>query len=232
MSDRFQRYTYDFSLVAMISFVFLTAFAMFAYPGGTNVDPHAAGYLFAENFFSDLGRYRTFNGESKLLSLVLFVIALFGASIAMVLYFVAAPQLYHGRSRFFATLGSIPGIVSGICFAGVAFTPWDISGGLHGYFVKGAFLSFLGAVYFYALAIFKSAHTPNFYGYTFLSYSVILMGYLYLLFFGPSAKTPNGLVIQAVGQKIVAYSQILCMVVQIGFARRYLAGGQSPDEMA
>ena len=221
---RRQYFAFNFGLFSLIVFMVLTLLAMVIYPGGTNVDPSTEGYLFTKNFFSDLGRYQTFDGQPKLTSMILFMVALVAAAVGSFIYFLSAPFLFRGGNRLLAKIGSVPGIVSAICFAGVAFTPWDIYGVYHGYFVKAAFFSFLLTVFFYATATFRTKTIHNRYGWVFLSFSIILMGYLYLLFWGPSAKTTEGLLIQAIGQKIVVYAQIFCMLVQVSWARKTVKG--------
>ena len=229
MSTAGQKFAFRFGIWSLILFLVLTTLAMFLYPGGTNVDPDSAGYRFTENFFSDLGRYRTFEGEPKILTMGIFMLALTGAATGTDIYFLAAPRLFTGFDRVLAMVGSIPGVMSGVCYFGIAMTPWDVFMGTHGNLVKAAFSAFLVAIFFYAAATFRSRRLPHAYGWVFLSYSVVLAAYLWLIFFGPSAKTPDGLIIQAVGQKIVVYAQIGCMLVQLMAARRLLKPEPAPD---
>jgi len=45
--------------------------------------------------------------------------------------------------------------------------------------------------------------------------------------FGPKASTPDGLVIQATGQKIITYISIISIMVQSWLAHAYVTKGQA-----
>src|SRR5208283_4523249 len=62
-------------LIACVTFVVLTAFAMLEYPGGSLHVPGTHHYVFSENFLGDLGVTKTAAG-SNTSSCVLFVIAM------------------------------------------------------------------------------------------------------------------------------------------------------------
>jgi len=55
----------------------------------------------------------------------------------------------------------------------------------------------------------------------FVLFAVSLAAYLLLLTYGPNIKTPAGLVIQATGQKVIAYVSILSVVSQSWLALRF-----------
>ena len=54
-----------------------------------------------------------------------------------------------------------------------------------------------------------------------MAFSVLLTAYLVLLEFGPSAETPEGLIVQATGQKVIAYVSILSVMAQSWLAYRF-----------
>ena len=85
---------------------------------------------------------------------------------------------------------------------------------LHTDFVYVAFTGFLFVVFLYSAAILKSRAYPRGYAYAYLAFAVVLAVYLALLFSGPDIETSRGLTIQAVGQKIVVYTGIICVVIQ------------------
>ncbi len=66
----------------------------------------------------------------------------------------------------------------------------------------------------YSTAILKSRAYPRAYAFAYFAFAVILALYLVVLFSGPDIETTRGLTIQAVGQKIVVYTGIICMVIQ------------------
>jgi hypothetical protein len=214
-------------MVGCIQFVVLTLLAMLVYGGGTVVDPTTRGYSFFTNFFSDLGFTRTRLGAPNTASAILFFVALTLAGLSLVLFFAAMPRFFRGSrlSRVLSSTGSIFGVVSGLSFVGVAFTPANLYLGAHGMFVQVAFVSFFAAVLCYLAAIPLTPSFPNAYTTVFAVFALLLAGYLWLLFFGPHLDSPLGVQIQATGQKIIVYAAIVfCLIVANG--ARHLASGQ------
>jgi hypothetical protein len=215
-------------LYAAVGFVVLTLVAMLLYPGGTVADPAAVRYLFFRNFFSDLGRTEAIDGQANALSAILFVTALTGAGLSLAWFFLSAPRLLRGsRTAWLVSLlGSASGIVSGLCFVGVAWTPANLWLDPHRFFVMMAFEAFLGAALLYAVAILVDRGYPNGYALVFLLFAGLLAGYLVLLFNGPRPDSGEGLMIQATGQKVIVYAAIICMGFQ-GYGALQLAGGEA-----
>lgn len=207
---------FQFTLIASLQFVLLTLIAMPFYPGGTHTDPTTSGYSFFRNFFSSLGLTVAPNGETNTIAAILFFIALSVAGLGLVVYFIVEPQFFwHRRSlRILSILGSIVGVFTGLCFMGVAFTPADLFLEAHKWFVINAFRSFLVVVLFYTLAIFLNRDYPNVYAVVYMVYAVMLAAYIWLLFSGIGFDTPEGEMIQAVGQKTIVYAAIICMLIQ------------------
>jgi hypothetical protein len=204
------------AIIGCVQFIILTTVAMFFYPGGTYTDHNATGYSFWSNFFSDLGRIETFLGVSNTVSRSLFTTALSFAGLVLILAFAALPQLFTRvkAARRLAVLGSIFGIISAISYLGIASVPSDFHLLTHKLFVYIGFTSFLLVVALYSAAIFRSKYYPRAYAFTYLGFAVILALYLVLLFAGPKAETALGDKIQATGQKIVVYAEIVCMFIQ------------------
>ncbi len=216
MTSSFWRFT-AFKIVAVICalFVALTAAAMFIYPGGTSTDKTTIGYSFFGNFFSDLGITIAHNGQPNLIASIMFSIALVSAGAASILFSVAFLQFFTGNAanRILSGLGTLFGIIAGVCFIGVALTPANLFGGAHRNFVRGAFFTFLIAVLFYIVALFRAPY-PRAYTGVFIGCAVLLTLYLFLLFDGPDSDTPTGLLIQVTGQKIIAYAAIISVLIQ------------------
>jgi hypothetical protein len=57
--------------------------------------------------------------------------------------------------------GAFLGIIAGLSFARVAFTPWDLRLAAHNHFVMWAFGTFLGAVLMYGVAILRERTLPK-----------------------------------------------------------------------
>lgn len=209
---------------ACLLFPLLTTAAMLFYPGGTREDPTTQGYRFFDQFFSELGLTRSYAGEPQTASFILFTAALSLAGAALVVYYCLAPTLFWNRNmlKVFSVLGSMFGILSGLSYIGVAFTPADIYLAPHALFVQLAFVTFFIAVLFYAAAIFMQPRFPNAYGWVNLSFGLLLGIYVWLLFFGPGTATRSGLIIQVTGQKLIAYAAVTCMFIVAYGSQKFL----------
>ncbi len=229
LEAQWRRVVGPFQLVIAASVVFfvLTVAAMLLYPGGRVGDPQSRGYAFFSNFFSDLGQTRTYGGHANVPSLVLFCIALVATAIAVSLFFVAFCALFapSTNSRRISTAGAFCGVVAGICFAGVAATPWDLYLAAHNDFVQWAFRSFLLAVILCGIASAMAPGFPRRFLYVFSAFAILLAAYVALLTAGPSAATPQGAAIQATAQKIIVYASIFTVLVQAVNAQRLIASG-------
>ncbi|MBL8020827.1 MAG: hypothetical protein JNM27_14245 [Leptospirales bacterium] len=208
------RWIHSWSVAAGILFVLLTIVSMLTYPGGRIGHPQSAGYSFWLNFFSDLGRARTFTGGPKLISYSSFAFALVCAGITGILYFATFPEFFRNTRQFrLVQMGSLAGVVSSYCFVGIALAPWDLYLLIHLGCVYVAFSSLLLAVLCFIPSILKSAVLPPRYAFVYAGFALILGAYLCILFFGPRA-TDTGLMIQATAQKVVVYANVICMLIQ------------------
>jgi hypothetical protein len=117
-------------------------------------------------------------------------------------------------SRKLSIAGSTFGVISAAAYLGIAFMPADVNLTVHRLFVQIAFSTFLLVVILYSAAIFSNRNYPNFYAFVYIGFAFILAAYLGLLFGGPHIDTPEGVRIQATGQKIVVYAEIVCMFIQ------------------
>src|SRR3954471_9360910 len=114
---------------------------MALYAGGTWWDPSASGYHIAGNFLSDLGMTHAFSGRANYTSSVLFAIALATLGAALVAFVWAWRDIAfaRGRARFAGHASAVLGTASGLCFIGVALTPFDLALRAHNTFVVSAF---------------------------------------------------------------------------------------------
>lgn len=215
-STLWRKTTFQIVMTACITFVVITLIAMFTYAGGTADNPQNAGYSFFTNFFSDLGRTISYSGQANTISYYLFTFALTFAGLALGIFFIAFTQFFSTPlwARGVSILGSLFGIGAGICFIGVAFTPANLARAAHGQFVLWAFGLFPLAALCYIPVILKHEIHPNRYAYSFIVFAALLVIYFLFIYFGPDSDTPNGLAIQATGQKIIVYSSILSIWYQ------------------
>jgi hypothetical protein len=217
-----RKHIFTLVIICSILFVLLTLVAMWFYPGGTYTDPKTTGYSFFHNFFSELGFVRSHAGQPKTLSAVLFAFAAMIGGGGLVLFFVAFPQFFvqTQSGTLLSILGSVFGVLSGICFIGVAFSPADLYLRIHRDFVLWAFRTSPIAAFIYAIAIFRDQLYPTRFAVVFLVFSALLFLYVLLLELGPGIHTSEGVTIQATGQKIIVYASILSIMFEAYYARR------------
>jgi len=222
-STFWQTTIYRYILIGCGLFLLLTVAAMFTYPGGNFKDDLTTGYDFFHNFFSDLGRITVSGGRSNLVSALLFCLALTLAGLGLVSFFLAFRDFFLADStgRVTSLIGTVFGIISGLCFVGIAWAPYDLFFDVHYQLVFWAFRTFLLSVALYTFVIFHQRTYPRRNGWVFVVFTVCLAAYMLLLTYGPSAKTDAGLVIQATGQKIITYVSILSVMIESWLALRF-----------
>jgi hypothetical membrane protein len=197
-------------------FVILTLIAMLTYAGGT-VDDHAAsGYSFTHNFLSNLGMVTALSGKPNWVSAILFFLSLSAAGVCLVIFFIIFPLFFQNThlQKVLSLIGSGLGVLAGISFAGIAFAPADLARPAHIQFVMWAFRLFPLAVLFYVPVLFMDKRYPKQYAWVFTVFCMMLIGYYLLMTNGPSFNSPEGLVIQVVGQKVISYASILSIGIQ------------------
>lgn len=124
--------------------------------------------------------------------------------------------------KVLSLLGSGLGVLAGISFVGIAFAPADLVRPAHIQFVMWAFRLFPMAVLFYVPVLFMDKRYPKPYAWVFTVFCLMLIGYYLLMTNGPSFTSPEGLVIQVVGQKVISYASILSIGIQSLGAYRVL----------
>jgi len=207
---------FQWVMIGCSQFVMLTLLAMVVYPGGTKFNPQASGYSFFRNFFSELGFTITRGGYPNPVAAPLFFVALTLAGLGLVLFFVTVPQFFwhtYGL-RILSILGSVAGVVSGLAYVGIAFTPGNLLPKPHLQFVLLAFRAFLPAVVFYLVAILANPVYPNGYAGIYIVFAILLAAYIGLITRGPDIDTARGVLIQATGQKIIVYVAILTILLE------------------
>jgi hypothetical protein len=194
----------------------LTSIAMNFYTGGTYVDPTPLGYIFWQNYFSDLGRIVAHSGTPNTLSLVLFTLAMSIWGITQIPFYLFFPTFFKNipHLRKIGTISSIFGIISGISYVGIAFTPADIAISFHDFFVAIGFSSVYFSISLNAYVIFKNKSYPIFYAIILVISIIILSIYFLLLSFTPNNQTLESLFIYVGGQKVMIYTLLICNTVQ------------------
>ena len=133
------------------------------------------------------------------------------------LFFLFLPTFFSKQdAQFIAVVAALCGIVAALCYIGIALTPLDYNYYRHTIFVRAGFIAFLSMCFFYATAIFNEPSYPNRYAWALLIFSVVLFVQVAIMLGGPrSWSSPEALRLQATAQKIVVYSEILCMLYQL-----------------
>jgi len=211
---------------SLILFTILMAFSMTTYVGGTMNDPEAVGYSFSRNFFSDLGKITPGN----LFSMALFTVALSICGISFVAFFYYTMRLFKdkGALNTLAKIGAGAGILGGLCFVGVGFTPHNILLDPHIFFVKLAFRSYLLTSIIFSIVMYKDSRFENRYAIGYLTFAFSNFIYVLILDFAPSPKISDfSLIFNVISQKIIALIFILSVFYQSTGNSKFLS--QNPD---
>lgn len=214
---QFKRAIVYFSMCSAVSFFIFSSLAMLTYPGGTIHDRQTLGYSITDNYFSDLGRTRSWNGENNYWSNRLFQTSLVVVGLSLILFFLILPSLFRElAAQNLASFATFFGCLAGLSYIGIALNPLDVDYTTHTLFVRGGFIAFLLMCFCFALAIKQESTYPNRFAYAFVVFSLILAVQIFIMFFGPrSWHSPEALFLQATAQKIVVYSEIGCMLYQM-----------------
>lgn len=188
---------------------------MLFYPGGAMYQPGARRYLFFQNFFSDLGTTVTRRSQNNAVAMILFVAGLVSVGISLALASPVWKRVIakQGHVRFFGHAAQALAVLAGICYVGIAITPWNLMLNVHMFFVQAAFTLLLAFVICLTMMQLQN-NWPVRYITSNLIYVVILSSYVFVLFDGPNLETLHGLVFQVIAQKIIVYISIANLAYQ------------------
>ena len=195
-----------------ILFLVSTGIGMLYFPGGTILDHNTKGYSFFNNFFSELGRWRTHNGETKWISFFAFEIALLFHAFAMfyfnIFFLKETKSIRLNQTAHFIAL--ISGSLFPFLLAGIALTPCDLYLPYHMDFVYAGFGMLIPLSFSYTILIRKHHLLPNKYGNLMLTIVVAIAFYILLMKFGPSPRQVP--YVQQTAQKLIVYSMIFTLL--------------------
>lgn len=201
----------------LILFIILITLSMICYPGGTYRDTTTEGYLFSQNFLSDLGRWTAWNGEQNFYSSFLFGWAFVGVGVVFTLFFLKLlPLLSSERKNYPVSIfGSAAGIVGGVFVAGVGLTPGDIAFNAHMLFANWFIRFFLVAAFCYAIVFYRSELIGTKFASGYVLFALFIAVYIVILEFGPNIQESLwALKVQVVAQKIICLTFILSVAFQ------------------
>jgi hypothetical membrane protein len=198
-------------------FLALNIIAMLLYPGSTFLDHSTKGYSFAHNFLSDLGRTHTFSDDNNFFSAQLFNISLILAGVIFALFYINLHKVFNNnnKERKLSLVGSILGVLGGLCLIGVGMTPADLYLNLHVFCAHWLFRFMFIASLFYTMVIFRHPTFQNKYagGYLIFTFSILL--YILISELGPDPKLNFfALGIQVISQKMILIIFIVAVYVQ------------------
>ena len=207
----------NIALGSYYGFIGTLLLAVYYYPGSTHADNYTLGYSMTHNFLSDLGLTITYSGAQNFLSSTLFVLATTLVCIGLIAYFLVMPAIVNKNilSKILAQIGSFSGILCGIAFMAVGFTPHNYYPDAHMFAVKFGFQLFLVVIVLHSISIMKNkVDLSRNLVWIYVVFMLILCYYIYLLNWGPSIKEGNGLVIHVVWQKITVLGLSTTVFVQ------------------
>lgn len=200
------RFSSTLVIVVMALAYVLTIVGMVLYRGGTALHQPERHFSLSHNFFSDLGLVRTYSGQSNLPTMILFMVGLIGAGAAIAIFSGAQKAIWRGRQRgeLLGEFSAIFAVIAGGSFIAIAALPWDVNFNAHLVAVKLAF-SFT-ALYSLSLLILQWRNRwPRRYTLANLVMVLALIGYVWLIFRGPSIFSLHGIIVQAIAQKVIVY---------------------------
>lgn len=206
-----------------VVFIILTGSAMIAFPGGSLIDKLSIHYNFFENYFSSLGATMTISGKENKISNIFFTIAMSGFGL-VIIYFSKIWRAFDIDANKSVILGYLSKaflIISGICFIGISFSPWNLYFENHFVFLKLAFISFL--LWILLILIFQSGikKLKKLFAIN-IVYSIFLAAYIYILFYGPNFGTIEELKFQVLSQITIFYITVVNLIIQATGVIRYL----------
>ncbi|MFX1365495.1 MAG: hypothetical protein ACFE9Y_11320 [Promethearchaeota archaeon] len=214
--EKWNNWAFITVIFGSVQFTILTFIAMFFYKGGTYIDSSTSHYIFWYNYFSDLGRFMSHSGTLNLISFILFTIALALWGITQIPFYIAFLRFFIESKKLkqITYISSIFGVMSGIYYVGIAFTPSHLLGNLHDLFVFLGFGSIFLCMILYSIIIYKDENYPKFYANVLIISMIILGLYFTTLFSIQNINLTSRLFISAIGQKIMIYTLIICCIIQ------------------
>lgn len=213
-----------FTIVGCILFLILIVIGMFLYKGGTKFDPSSVGYSFFENYLSDLGRVKTYDGTLNTIPRALFTIALSFGGVGLAVFYLVLPYLFiENKTNWKICLaGSILGAFASTFCVLVAYIPSDLNILVHRICVLIFGCISLPANLLLGVSILKKENYPNAYGWIFISFCFVLTAYIILWIVFKFDSPYNQEVAKIVGQKIVIFFEIIVITIQANGARLYI----------
>ena len=224
-----------------VFYIFCLVAALF-YPGSEKeiINFKSDYYSFTHNFLSELGCLKNNIDETNpeiikvdnTTSMLLFNSGLILIGFTISLFYLKFNKFFsyindNNSCKKFSLLTSIAGFIAGLMFAGVGVFPGDVSYYWHVFFANGAFLLLFFVSILHTITIYLSNNIANIYSAGYLIFTICLLFYVYLLFYGPQINayttyTEKQLMLQVVSQKMIVIVFTLAMLSQVRVMNRFL----------
>lgn len=206
-------------------FILLTIISSLTYKGGSRFNELNPYYSFTENYLSELGANSTYSGYSNNIPKIFFDIAVIFGSAGLTIFYHNLPFLFKKSEKRIHSLSiaaSVIGILSSFMCMSVAFVPVDVFGLAHRICVYIFGCLVLPTQILFAIAIFLDKEYPNFYGWIYSLFSVVLAAYILMNIIIKYNAPYKQEVAKIVGQKIVILFNAINVIIQAYGTRRIL----------
>ena len=197
-------------------FVVFNIISILSYSGGTYLDNLNPGYLFTQNFLSDLGRTISFSGDINFFSAQFFNMSLILAGTVFTFFYLHVCRVFLANNqRILALIGSLFGILGGLSLVGVGLTPADLYLEIHVVCATWLFRFFFVASLCYSIVIFRHDRLENKFasGYLVFTFSILL--YILISELGPDPKVSSfALTLQVISQKLILFILMCSIYIQ------------------
>ena len=202
-----------YGIASVLIYFLFSTITMFFYSGGDQFNLDLPHYNFFGSFLSDLGRTQGFSGNPTFGTALFYALGLIIMGSGTIVFFIAHNYLILKSNTLLRYASNAAGVLAGLGYIGIAFTPWNLWPKIHLFFVFTGFLSFMAASMLLFILIRQQPGYPKAYGNLYLLIGVLIGSYVLLLLYGPDSHEPWGRIVQSTGQKIVVYSQSLLILV-------------------
>ncbi|MFT7156501.1 MAG: hypothetical protein ACI8Q1_001516 [Parvicella sp.] len=208
MSKKYQ-ILYLISLICISQYIITTSILFYFYEGGARSNFDYTGYVFFENFLSDLGREVNFRGANNATA-PFYALTLSFVGVGTLCFFLYLKQMFDGF--LFSKIGGVTGACSGISLALVGLFAVDQSRTLHLSFLGVGYILFFITLVGYNVLMYKEKQK---FKKVLLLTSILNLGlltYIFILIFGGDpASNMQSLSLQVVAQKIIVYGQLIIL---------------------
>ena len=216
---------FTLTVIGSIIFVVLLIVGMITYSGGNRFNSTEPHYSFSENYLSELGAINTYSGRINVTSRILFATAVLIGGIGLVIFYYNVAFLFRDeptRTKVISKLASFFGIISSLMCVSIAFLPIDVFKIAHRICVYIFGLLVLPAQILFAIVIFLDRNYPNFYGWLYSVFAVILTVYILMNIIIKFDAPYEQEVVKIIGQKLVIFLNAFNIALQAIGARALL----------